>query len=659
VAGPPDLFDQCGSLSGEDLNYKTGMKNIRHSTSKIEHPVGAALAIHGMLGVRCWMFGVFRFLGKARGGVVSCCGHRQLWLRRFAWIGLLLFAVIPASALNVQQVRWGFDGQVVPGRFNLLSVLVANPAARPFDGAVNFYKTHGLAERVGAIFTTPCYLAPFTERWLQFYVYIDNPYDQWRLTWGRGPNDHDDLRAPQWGPPAQVFLSDAETPLSEVTAFKQFPEELFPTTVAATSGLDSVLLDHAPHWEPAKRQAFLDWLQGGGKVYLLTGADGRYPVFSDELSVLNSSQKRLRIGAGLVVRHAVTAGEIRPQDVPQDDPPFRAFKPGTPAMPDQTASSFLGALGRLSQRRYSWSLIYLLAIAYVALVGPVNLRVGRKLADYRLRIALLLATVAGFAFLFNLVGRRGQGEASVVDSLSYARAIGGDRYDVMQWVNVFATHGAHYTITHDAPHNLYATSPDYEPVNGVIENGKDGRFVVDIPMFSRRAFLHEAEMKGPGLPVKIVSWDGNGRLKRLVVTVGPEFTKQVLEGWVVQGNQIYGMQSVKDGLEFGDSNRQSLKEFVSASTPQPFEVAYGQPQGNQVAAVEGQFRKLAKPVIAWSLNPEDLTRLGALSPAASERAQLFLFARSPAGFSITGSALGHETGYVLYRFDLFKPGTPE
>ena len=156
----------------------------------------------------------------------------------------------------------------------------------------------------------------------------------------------------------------------------------------------------------------------------------------------------------------------------------------------------------------SWSLIYILAIAYAALVGPANLRAGRKLADYRLRIALLLATVAGFALLFDVVGRRGQGGACVVHSLSYARGLVGDTYDVMQWVNVFAVRGAHYTITHAASHNLYATGQDYEPVNGVIESGKDGRFVVDMPMFSRRAFLHEGEMKGANIPVKIVSWDG-------------------------------------------------------------------------------------------------------------------------------------------------------
>ena len=92
-----------------------------------------------------------------------CIGMKCCW-----WICLWLLAAAPVSALEVQQVKWGFDGQVVPARFNLLSVLVANPSAAPFDGTVNLYKGRGLEERVGAVYRSPCYLSPLTTRWLQF-----------------------------------------------------------------------------------------------------------------------------------------------------------------------------------------------------------------------------------------------------------------------------------------------------------------------------------------------------------------------------------------------------------------------------------------------------------------------------------------------------------
>lgn len=570
----------------------------------------------------------------------------------------LLFFVTTASALEVQQIFWGFDGQVVPGRFNLLSVLVANSSTEPFDGTMNCYKTRGMGEQLGAIFETPCYLAPLTTRWLQFYVYIDNEYDQWRLDWGQSADDDYDIEAPKEGRPAQVFLADPETVLEGTISFKQFPEELFPPTVAATSGLDSLLLDHSPHWELAKRQAFLDWLRAGGKVYLLLGADGHYPVFSDELNVLNTSADRTRVGAGLVIRRGKTAYDIRNRDIGEEIAPIPDSNGS--GMPNQPFDPFFTFLARFSQRHYDWGWIYLLALAYVAALGPGNLLAAKRLADYRTRIVVLLATVAGFAVLFNIVGRRGQGESSVVHSLSYARAIDGDMYDVTQWINVFATHGADYTITHAAPHNLYATGQDYEPVNGRIANGKDGAFVVDIPMFSRRAFLHEGKMKGASVPLKIVKWDGEKSIQQLVVSVGPDFAKQVLEGWMVQGDRVYPMKTANDGLEFDDSDKKRLESFVSPKELEMFaNPYYAQQEDENPDAEEEQFRKLAKPMIVWSLGAAGFAKTEGSSSAASGHVQLFLFTRSPDGFHISSPGFGHEVGYVLYHFDLFKPETDE
>ena len=572
-------------------------------------------------------------------------------VKRSWWIFILLFTLASASALEVQEVRWGYDGSVVPGRFNLLSVLIGNPSTAPFDGAVNLYKTRGLEQRVGALYGTPCYLSPLTARWVQFYVYIDSQYDQWRLEWGRGSESRHDVDPPKWGAPGQVLLADSQTTVTTaISAFRQFPDELFPPTVAATSGLDSLLLDHAPRWELAKRQAFVNWLRAGGKVHVLTGANGQFPNFSDELSVLNTPQDRTRIGSGLVVRHTATAREIRKQDVEDNDIPLRQYK-SSDSGDFQITESFLRNLAELSHPSHNWALIYLLAFTYLGLVGPGNLLLGKRFPDYRLRIVLLLVTIAAFAGLFSLAGRRGQGESSVVHTLSYARSIDGDNYNVTQWVNVFASHGAHYTITHAAPHNLYATGQDYEPVNGLIQSGKDGRFVVDIPIFSRRALLHQAEMKGINLSVKIVNWDGAPTLNKLSLTVQPDFTKKILEGWVVQGDRVYTMKIVDGRLEFGNSSPQSISSLGSNDDPK----AYMNPYARQNADVnvEAEFRKLAQPLISWSLGTRDFTN--APPSAMSNRVELFLFARSPENFDITGPQFSREVGYVLYHLDLLRP----
>jgi hypothetical protein len=580
-------------------------------------------------------------------------------MKRSLWICILLLAAASASALEVQQSRWGFDGQVVPGQFNLLSVLVANPSVEPFDGALNLYKRRGLEQRIGAIYVAPCYVSPLMTRWVQFYVYIENQYDQWRLDWGRASDDHHDLEPPRWGPPARVLVSDPDTPMTAGSAFKTFPEELFPPAAGATKGLDSLLLDHAPRWEPAKRVAFLNWLREGGTVHLLLGSDGKYPIFLDDLSVLNSPAERIRIGAGLVVRHAMTRQEIRENELADGGFPAPQFKKDEQVATYQATDSILRSLAMLSRPQHSWGLIHLLAFVYLFLIGPGNLLVGRRLADYRLRILLFVATVAGFAWLFGVVGRRGQGEASVIHTLSYARAINGREYNVTQWINVFATRGAQYTITHAAPHNLYATPSDYEPVNGQIQSGRDGRAIVDIPVFSRRALLHEAEMKGEDTSVKILNWEDAGYLKTLTLAVNSDFPKETMEIWALQGNRFYSMKRNKDRLDLADSTWQALSTALFATELHQFgpSIAYSGPDGDEGMDVETRFHKLAKPLLAWSLGgtSKDFAQYLASSAAKDGRVQLFIFARSPESFRVSGRQLGQEIGFVLYHVDLFRP----
>ena len=586
------------------------------------------------------------------------------WIKCAAFIGLLILATTSASALEVQQIIWGFDGKVVPGRFNVLSVLVANDTPIPFDGTISFFKSRGMGNRIGAASQTACYLSPQTTRWLQFYIYADNQNDQWRLEWGRRPDDHYDLEAPKWEAPAQVLLADDSGLLNTASTFKQFPETLFPSTVAAAAGLQSILLDHAPHWETAKQQAFLDWLRAGGQVHLLLDAEGRFPVFSGELTALNQSAEHMRLGSGTVTWHHATSREIRKAEV-QDDENVRDFKPEKMASSGLNTQNFLNSLSTFSRRQYNWAAIYLIGLAFVVLIGPGNLRAARKIADYRFRILLQLATITGFAFLFFLVGRRGSGEMNVVHSISYARPVAGDTYDVMQWANAFAARGSHYTITHSALHNLYSTGDEYEAVKGWIQNGKDGRFVVDIPMFSRRGFLHQAEMKGDHISPQVMTWDFKNNLSKVIVSIGPDAAKQILSGWVVAGDQIYSAKIANGQLEFDDSFQESLENFASSASAQQNQMMYGQAQ-NTPQFEEDRFRKLANSLIVWTLGVERSQMPGVPPPApttpvipsraTNNRVQLFLFAHSPQSFNVTGNDF-REVGYVLYHFDLFKPET--
>src|SRR4029079_1256038 len=100
----------------------------------------------------------------------------------------------------------------------------------------------------------------------------------------------------------------------------------------------------------------------------------------------------------------------------------------------------------------------------------------------------------------------------------------------------------------------------------------------------------------------------------------PEFTKQILKGWVVQGDQVYPIEITDGRLEFRSAASQSLSWLVSpnGSQPAPYVNPYDQ-NGN--IDVEGEFKKLAVPLMNWGLNTRDFTNAPVRVP--SGRVDLF------------------------------------
>src|SRR5689334_7329602 len=77
----------------------------------------------------------------------------------------LLLGAGKALAVDVDQVIWGFDGQVVVNRFNLLSVLVSNPSPQPFEGKIELTKLVG-GRQVDIPLVEAVYLSPHSSRWV-------------------------------------------------------------------------------------------------------------------------------------------------------------------------------------------------------------------------------------------------------------------------------------------------------------------------------------------------------------------------------------------------------------------------------------------------------------------------------------------------------------
>ncbi len=574
--------------------------------------------------------------------------------------GFLIFALamlcgFSAPALEIKEVRWGFDGKVVPNHFAILSLLVQNPGSAPFDGELILEQSQGVGSPAGAPIVQPVYLAPNSARFVQFQPYALENSGGYSLRWGRGPKNRADIDGPNRAGPARVFLLDPENPFAAATKLRGFPDDLFPTTVGATDGLDAVVLDHAPRWEMARREAFLDWLRCGGTVHLVLGAKGTLPEFSNELAILNGPGERTRLGAGTILRHQINRTDVTDAFLDQHGSPARELRNGKKVSLYAFDLSLLQKLAALTKPHIVWWLIYLLTGSYILVVGPVHFLVGRKI-DYRLSIVAFVAVVAAYAASFAWAGRRGADETQRVHSVSIAHALGGQRYDVMQWISAFVTHGDLYKLTHDAASNLYTVGPSSDAVRGQIRNGRDGILAVDLPLYSSRPFMHRGVMRGDDTSVAVEQWetDANGKLIALTLLRNPAFPKSIEDTCLRVGDRFHEMKPNGDRWEMGTG--ESAETYFS-KIAQDLNATF---DSDESGKKDQGLKRSMRAFIARDLGGEDrLPQVISARPLAADQVQLFVFARAPEGFRLKGGDFKSEDGYVLYVQDIFRPNPTE
>ncbi len=558
-----------------------------------------------------------------------------------------------ASALEIREKRWGFDGRVRVGYFNILSLLVSNPDARAFDGQFILENRSGLEKATGAPTVQPVYLAAGTQRWVQFHVFVSQPGGDWHLRWGNGGRDSEKIDGAQAGAPARVLLLDPQDAFAKTGGLRAFPDDLFPTTVAATDALDSVALDHLPRWEPARREAFLDWFRRGGTVHLLHGADGQFPVFPETLAALNTSPR--------VIRHEIPRAELTDQYLADHGHPVPELRTNAPARIYNLEQQLLQKLTSLTKPKIAWSLIYVLTAAYLVVVGPVHFRLAKKMPWLR-ALALFLVLVAGFGSAFAFAGRRGAGESAQVTTVAIAHSLGDGRHDVTEWTSVFATRGDTYKITHASPANLYSTAAEFDSVNGAIVNGRDGRFEVDIPPYSTRPFVHRAVLIGDRTEATVAESKVNitGALENLALVPGPGFPKNVLRAWARCGTLYYSLKFAH-GLWERDGPGVSESDFFKDDVFSRWITSFGMSPGlfgrDPVEESNSEWMDdVEKVLIARALGTvEGLPNVITGPALAPKQLQLFLAAPLPDGFRILDPRFTSQTGRVIYVQDITLP----
>jgi hypothetical protein len=632
-----------------------------------------------------------------------------------ALLASLIFACLaaPALAVEVKQTVWGFDGQVVAQRFNLLSVLVDNPAANPFEGTVELHKLAG-GKPVDASIIEPVYLAPYSSRWVQFYPYIKSDADAWEVAWGREKTSRYTFTSARVGKAAVVLLEDPDSIAQSAGSVKRLPANLFPAHSTATDCLAAVVLDHVPRWDPARQRAFMEWLWRGGRVYVAQAADGKFPVFTGELQALNSDVPKRRVQSGFVHRiqrtrrqldaafvEQVLAAGVDPGDgAVADVSQAEAAKPPEPAaaITDPLAdygfinykwdpeATLLTNLKELSRPDHSWVLIHFLAWTYLGLVFPGCILVGKRYGgDFRVTFGFLLGTVLLFSLAFMAVGRRGYNESTVVHSLAIARQMPGGAFDVTQWSNAFAVNGGDYSFTHDGAGRIYSSCQEFEMVRGEIRNGPEAHFLADMPPYSSRAFSHRGLVPGAPIEVEVVDWQmvrdqnpaamtarsttrtpifrNDRALAKLTLRKIRNFPAEYQDLYVLCGRKLYRLKETADRLELS-SEVGSLSARIRTSDYSEFGSLFGSRQGWQGWQARNYrpreptqadvFEALFNPLLTRSLELADQVEVDDFS-LPPDRVRLLIYAPLPESMFVKDKRFARQDGCVLYSLDVFEP----
>lgn len=629
------------------------------------------------------------------------------WLRISAALAVIV-SVVPNvchAAVEVVDIRWGYDGSILRNRFNLLSILVDNPHPEPFEGELWLRKRVNAGNPVDAPLVQPIYVGPFARRWVQFTPYVGNEWESFgllqRAAGGRRSPEMD-VPSPKAGWPARVIINDGSSESRRGLAIKGFPDILFPASVTATDGLQCVLLDSVPNWDEPRRNAFLHWLARGGVVFVCQTAEGNFPEFPDSLRVLRGVLEESGSQAGqifriprrrseltpdvltemfkrlpprVIIQHDGEPKEFSPLDAAAGEDSYAYGNPYLDASDSLSGSAFLARLKKMTRPNHNWPLLHLMFWVYIALVFPGCWLIGRVLTDYRVVYLALLATVGVFSVLFGVVGQRGYGEATAVHSVAIIRPLPNGVADVAQWSNAFVTAGGLYEIHHQGTGQTYSTCNITEGVNGQILCGVDARFVVDIPPFSSREFAHRTvvELETPRIKATDMEWNGE-QLRSLTLEFDRKLPEKIEHLMLLHQHQFYQLSPAASATELaGDllpegrpqappsngllytlgSSIGDAEPFLQMAQQNSWQTPFAT-WGEQERPTEEHYRELLLPLIARSLNivrqgdasrpllPKDVVRVIYCAPLPEA-----LFAQSP--------YLGKQEGWAVFAIDVPLP----
>jgi hypothetical protein len=387
-------------------------------------------------------------------------------------------------------------------------------------------------------------------------------------------------------------------------------------------------------------------------------ASGRAPSFSGELAVLDFQGDSMRFGAGTVIKRSLsdaplTVGEMgAPREIKNDKDNNDTVYIGN------IADTFFHYVRKRVNIKHNWGLIFFISVVYVLVVTLVNYLVGRKARTPLKPIAFFVATVVVFSLLLAWCGRRGQGEKSQINTLTIAREAEPGRFIVEQWLDVFATSGADYTIRYpNGEPSFFSDCREEGVLNAEIVNGTDAFIKADIPMFSSVQFMRAGTVSEPNAAIKSFkqAFDGdNARFMRL--ELAPGFPAPVKKIVAVAHGKFYEFRKT------GENKYEALVKISPETFSKRIERWYNSGESGALR-FGGPFEDDSGQPVTSLLVPAIIRTRGGdpiisgfnssffSTPAASDdKTDIYILAGMPDSFKCRDDTIKIEKGHVFFHF---------
>lgn len=602
--------------------------------------------------------------------------------------------------LKVVEHVWGFDGRIQPGQFNPLSILLDNQTDKNVEGTVTLQRIQGMMNLTGGQYEEEVFVSATARRWIQFYPYIsDTRMCEWELSLIekedgeilptrriikfnqprsaiREPTDKTEQ------PPQVVILDKAGRIQTLPSSVKHLPENIFPPYATVTFGLHTVFLDHVPDWESPRQNAFMSWLKQGGRLQLLKDSRGAYPRFAGSMLDLNSPLDQFAIGSGIVVKHDIQRNSVTEEMVRRAmvvdalkgedkelekaiEENLSQFGQGLGAFVETEAGAIDDTIFRqmreLTLPEHAWWLIFSLALTYIGLIFPGCYTLSKKKKlHYLSTYAAIISLAVVFSLMFLMIGQRGYGEKTNLQTLAYARAEDDTHWSVFQWNAFFVTSGDVYSASADQQQAVFSTGDTVDASDARTATGNTAAITMRIPPFSSQTFVSRRRIKTLPWKLKVLDLNvGSSEVVSLTIGAGAGLPQgKTTKYLVLIGRSVYEMryqESTKTLQLYG--KRRKLAEVCQPQYMQDYMQGWQQ-QENEIRTEEETFyNDSIRTLLSRSLL-DDLVNKPAKFELPADRVRLFVYTEVPEDFALNVSAEAKNSGRILFCRDVFISGGP-